>query len=331
MQTAQKWGAVIERAPFPWYGGKSRAAKLVWERFGNVPNYVEPFFGSGAVLLNRPTAARIETVNDKDCFVSNFWRALQQAPAQVARWADWPVSEADLHARHRWLVQQSAFIERMKTDPHFFDVKIAGWWVNAISEWIGGEFCSQTWQTRPHLGKGGNGVHSNDPSRQLPAISGDSGATGRGVHASGRQESLLLWFERLATRLRTVRVCSGDWTRILGPSPTTKVGITGVFFDPPYASTSGRDMGLYGVDDANVAHDVREWAISHGDDPKLRIALCGYEGEHVMPGSWECVHWKAGGGYGAQRRDGSNQNAKRERIWFSPHCLDVGLPFERTA
>lgn len=42
------------RAPFPWFGGKSRAADLVWARFGNVPNYVEPFAGSLAVLLARP-------------------------------------------------------------------------------------------------------------------------------------------------------------------------------------------------------------------------------------------------------------------------------------
>jgi len=27
------------KAPFPWFGGKSRVADLVWDRFGNVPNY----------------------------------------------------------------------------------------------------------------------------------------------------------------------------------------------------------------------------------------------------------------------------------------------------
>ncbi len=26
------------RAPFPWFGGKSRVAHLVWDRFGDVPN-----------------------------------------------------------------------------------------------------------------------------------------------------------------------------------------------------------------------------------------------------------------------------------------------------
>lgn len=29
-------------APFPWFGGKSRAAPLVWEALGDVRNYVSP-------------------------------------------------------------------------------------------------------------------------------------------------------------------------------------------------------------------------------------------------------------------------------------------------
>lgn len=62
------------KAPFPWFGGKSRAAPLIWECLGNVTNYVEPFAGSLAVLLLRPWGpGRNETVNDKDCYVANFW------------------------------------------------------------------------------------------------------------------------------------------------------------------------------------------------------------------------------------------------------------------
>jgi len=51
----------------------------------------------------------------------------------------------------------------------------------------------------------------------------------------------------------------------------------------------------------------------------MRIALCGYEGEHLMPASWECVPWKAHGGY--SRSESGKANRARERIWFSPHCL----------
>jgi DNA adenine methylase len=50
-----------------------------------VPNYVEPFAGSLAVLLARPHAPKIETVNDKDGLISNFWRAVKYAPDEVAR------------------------------------------------------------------------------------------------------------------------------------------------------------------------------------------------------------------------------------------------------
>jgi len=27
------------KSPFPWFGGKSRAAELIWSRLGDVPNY----------------------------------------------------------------------------------------------------------------------------------------------------------------------------------------------------------------------------------------------------------------------------------------------------
>lgn len=130
--------ADVLKAPFPWFGGKSRAAALIWARLGDVDNYVEPFFGSGAILLGRPTPARSETVNDLDCYLSNFWRAVAAAPAEVAAIADWPVNEADLHARHLWLVHQGEFRERMKADPDYYDAKIAGWWVWGLSAWIGG-------------------------------------------------------------------------------------------------------------------------------------------------------------------------------------------------
>lgn len=126
------------RAPFPWFGGKSRVAPVVWRRFGNTRNYVEPFAGSLAVLLGRPTPPAVETVNDIDCYLANLWRALSHDPEQVAHYADWPVNEADLHARHRWLVKTGKErVERLRTDPDYFDAQVAGWWVWGQCLWIG--------------------------------------------------------------------------------------------------------------------------------------------------------------------------------------------------
>jgi site-specific DNA-adenine methylase len=295
------------KAPFPWFGGKSRVSDIIWDRFGNVANYVEPFAGSLAVLLGRPYSPRIETINDRDCLVANFWRALQNDPDEVAHYADNPVNEADQQARHLWLVQQEEFREQMKTDPDFYDAKIAGYWVWGQSSWIGAGWCAVE---RPHLGNAGTGVH-----RKLPHL----GNAGTGVHR--KRQALLEYMRELADRLRHVRVCCGDWTRILGPSPTVKLGITGVFLDPPYADEADRTEELYSTDDLSVAHAVREWALANGDNPDLRIALCGYEGEHQMPDSWECLAWKARGGYGSQGEGRGRENAPRERIWFSKHCL----------
>lgn len=117
------------RAPFPYFGGKSTIAGEVWRRFGDVPNYVEPFFGSGAVLLARPEwhLGKMETVNDKDGLLANFWRAVVADPEAVAYCADWPVNENDQHARHAWLVSQKETLqERLEGDPEYYDAKVAG-------------------------------------------------------------------------------------------------------------------------------------------------------------------------------------------------------------
>lgn len=92
------------KSPYPYFGGKARIADAVWARLGDPVNYIEPFCGSLAVALGRKTPARIETFNDLDCYLANFWRAIKADPVAVARFANWAVNEADLHARHRWLV-----------------------------------------------------------------------------------------------------------------------------------------------------------------------------------------------------------------------------------
>ncbi len=296
----------ILQAPFPWFGGKSRVADLVWQRFGDVPNYVEPFFGSGAVLLGRPHAPHTETINDLDGFVANFWRAVSMDAQAVAGWADNPVNENDLSARHLWLIEERERLQsRLSADPHYYNAQIAGWWVWGLCCWIGSGWCSGDGPWRNV-----NGLLAD--VRKLPHLGND----GRGVIKGG----LLEWFEGLQTRLERVRVCSGDWSRVCGPSVTHKHGLTGVFLDPPYDQDLRADV--YTVE-TNVSAAVREWAIENGSNPLLRIALCGYDGEHAMPDDWECVSWKAHGGFGSQAvfTARGRDNATKERIWFSPHSL----------
>ncbi len=348
---------------------------MIWQRFGNIDNYVEPFFGSGAVLLMRPDEPGTETINDADGFVSNFWRAIKSKPDEVVYHADWPVNENDLHARHAWLVgRKDSMQELLEGDPEWFDAKIAGWWVWASAIWIGSGFCSGKgpWQVieEPdetgqgvnrklvHVGDVGQGVnrklvHVGDAgrgvNRQLVHVGnpgqgvnrkrerlggfGETGVNAIGVehkrpviagpaggNAPMADTDLGEYFAQLSNRLRRVRVCCGDWSRVIGPSVTYKHGLTGVFLDPPYADTAGRSDNLYRKDCDQIAHAVAEWAIKEGKNPMMRIALCGYDGEHKMPDDWDCVRWNAGAGFGGQAKDGVNDNGKKERVWFSPHC-----------
>jgi len=335
------------QAPFPWFGGKSRVAPLVWERLGDVPNFVEPFFGSGAVLLGRPSEPHLETVNDLDGYVANFWRAVQHDPDGVAHWADQPVNENDLHARHAWLLRfRDELPAHLEGDPDWYDAKIAGWWCWGICCWIGSGWCAGVgpwhaidgllvntrkdggqWRQRVHLGDAGMGVNRQrvhlgnagmGVNRQLVHL----GNAGNNKINRCTSDGILEWMLALADRLRRVRVCCGDWSRVCGPTPTEKNGLTGVFLDPPYGHEAKRDKNLYMKDSLDVAADVRRWAIDRGDSPLLRIALCGYNDEHEMPDGWRAVNWKAHGGYGSQGNGQGRANADRECVWFSPHCLN---------
>lgn len=380
----------ILKAPMPYFGGKSRIAPMVWERFGVVDNLIDPFFGSGAILLGAPWPAdRTETVNDIDAHLCNFWRAVQHDPEQVAHFADWPVNETDLHSRHKWLIRRKPeLLALLDADPDAYDARAAGWWVWGISCWIGSGWCAASpgiadvrdlTRKIPHVGSAGQGVnrvhaltggarteikrphlisnkgvHSardagavSGAARQVPRLSGSQGIhrklpelgsergdarrapsrqlphvgdAGRGDAAPGieSQGGIYAYFAALSDRLRRVRVCCGDWTRVLGPSVTWRHGMTAVFLDPPYAQEGRADVYAH---ESQVFTAVREWAIQNGDNTLLRIAICGYD--FSMPEGWVKVNWKAPGGYGSQGNGRGRENAAREVVWFSPSCLDL--------
>jgi len=167
---------------------------------------------------------------------------------------------------------------------------------------------------RPHLSSH-QGVQ-----RQRPHL----GNSGTGVHRTNG-DHLQAYFEALSNRLRRVRVCCGDWKRVLGSSPTSNLGMTGIFLDPPYSKEAERDASLYAVDDLKVAHEVCDWAVKNGSNNQMRIALCGYDNEHAMPNNWERVRWSTTGGYGMQSNGNGRANSSREVIWFSPYCRKATL------
>lgn len=316
------------RAPFPWFGGKSLVADAVWARLGAVgpdacQHYIEPFLGSAAVLLARPGGAgKVETVNDADGYLVNLWRALRAAPAELAEAVVGPVAELDLHARHLVLLERKAqLVTLLLSDPHAYDLELAAWWLFGQCAAIGDSWCQGTgaWGRLEDgtFGRLPKGHNQCGLTRGLPNL----GDQGRGYQRTN--VDVLKWFCGLSTRLQRVRMAQGDWARIVQPSMVRRWcgWPVAVFLDPPYAAyeSAYNDGSKQGV-----SADVREWALAHGDDPNFRIALCGYEGEHAMPDSWSVFAWKTKGGYGSHSDKQGRENATRERIWFSPHCLVPG-------
>ena len=364
------------KTPFPWFGGKADAAEHVWAALGDVPHYVEPFAGGLAVLLRRPhTANRTyhsETVNDLDGLLVNAWRSIQRYPEETAEAASWPVTEADVMARHlallKWRSERN--LELLMADPEWCDPKMGGWWLYGQSAWIGSGWCSGrgTWtvgddgriekrggsgvsRQLPHLGHDGNGVHRPQAReegviRQLPHL----GNNGKGVHRPQAREEgvgpepeyhpmtmpeLRRWMRFLSVRLRHVRILNGDWTRAVTSGAAVNLpvrqghGPVGVFVDPPYADTADR-AEVYSQEDFQVAHAVREWCLSVGDDPRYRVVLAGFDGEHgeaLIKAGWREIEWfRSGFLKGGMGNVGGKHQQARERLWLSPHCVQSAGP-----
>jgi DNA adenine methylase len=72
------------RIVFGWYGGKFNHLDWLLPLLPAAHHYCEPFAGSAAVLLNR-IPAPIETYNDIDGEVVNFFRVLREEPEDLTR------------------------------------------------------------------------------------------------------------------------------------------------------------------------------------------------------------------------------------------------------
>ena len=318
-------------APFPYFGGKRRAAPRIWQALGDPSGYVEPFAGSAAVLLARPafTGRRVETLNDADGWLVNCWRAIQLNPDAVAAAAWGPVAEIDYHARLAWLQERRTpdLVAWLEGNPEAHDAKAAGWWLYVLACGIGDPFGPGPWRVvdghlrkLPHLGDAGRGVN-----RELPHL----GNAGQGVNrelphlGDAGQGQLQAYMQRLADRLHRVRITCGSWERVVKPSVTRSGtggdGTRAIFLDPPYA-TSG---DLYAESSEGVAEAVRAWC--QAAPRELRIILCGYDTEHddLLRHGWSVTEGKAGGGAGYSVNP---TNGRRERLWLSPACIGTQQP-----
>ena len=296
-------------APFPYFGGRSRVAKKILKRLGDVTVYVEPFAGSLAVLLAGAPHKR-EIVCDINGFVVNFWRALQHDPDTVAHYADYPTYHDDLTARHRWLVQWARDKgTSLSDDPDWYDPQAAGWWAWGASNWIGGGWCvGASGDKRPHVGSHTGGQGLQVQRHDLKGV---------GIGSGDRLRS---YFYTLAQRLSGVVVLNRSWESALTPSllmhtRTEPKPPVGILMDPPYL-VDERSADLYTSDQIgtsnNSAEESYRWARKWG--ARYRIAYCCRDGDFPVPAGWTAETHTFGG---------VKRKARRDMVMFSPACVEL--------
>lgn len=75
---------MITNPVLKYYGGKFRLARWIISHFPKHESYVEPFGGGGSVLFQKEPS-RLETYNDLDGDVCNFFRVLRDRPDELVR------------------------------------------------------------------------------------------------------------------------------------------------------------------------------------------------------------------------------------------------------
>jgi DNA adenine methylase len=145
------------RIVFGWYGGKFSHLDWLLPLLPKCHHYCEPFSGSGAVLLNREPSP-VETYNDIDGEVVNFFKALRDHPDDLIRKISLtPFSreeyhlavsgdEDDLHSVER---ARRFYIKARQTRTGLAQTASLGRWANCkdtsrggmsgvVSRWLGG-------------------------------------------------------------------------------------------------------------------------------------------------------------------------------------------------
>lgn len=237
--------------PFRWYGGKHNHLDWLLPLLPNTQEYVEPFGGSGAVLLNREPSA-VETFNDLDSDIVTFFRVLRDQPDE--------------------LLEQIALTPFSREE-----------YERAVEVMESGEELPLLEQTRLFLVRAGQ-VRSGLAQDATPGRWAYHVTTSRREMAGGVSR----WWGRLANleavvdRLRRVQLENDDATSIIEryDSPNCLF-----YCDPPYPHSARRPDTPYRYEMSE--HDHRELAtILRVSDAK--VALSGYRCElyEELYGNW---------------------------------------------
>lgn len=226
------------RIAFGWYGGKFSHLKWLLPLLPKCRHYCEPFSGSGAVLLNRDPSP-IETYNDIDGEVVNFFRVLRDHSEELARLISLtPFSREEYYLAINGSGDDITDVERAR------------------------RFYIKARQTRSGLAQTaslGRWTNCKDTSR-----SNMSGAVSRWL---GGIDSL----EGIAKRLLRVQIENRPAIDTINLYDNEK---TLFYCDPPYLHATREDTKSYGFEMSDSDH--RKFAETV-NDCKGMVAVSGYD------------------------------------------------------
>ena len=206
------------QAPFPCFWQSVARRRSCGKRWATSGTTSGPSQGA---YRRAPRARPIRALRDDRDFATGWsrtsWRAVKAQPTTDRQACDWPVIEADLHARHLWLIGPAREPDRRLIAELIGATEAAGWCgAGAMRAWIGDGWWLRAASRKLLLGSEGawDGSHLGDGdgcprpvvARPSPTRSSPSDRRGSG--------------SALSDRLRAVRVASGDWRRVVA-SPTT--------------------------------------------------------------------------------------------------------------
>ena len=268
--------------PFAWYGGKQMLAQWIVAQFPPHTRYIEPFGGSGAVLMAKPPCAW-ELFNDLDDGVVGFYRVVQDpdlAPRlqQTAALTPW-----SRRLYHQWL----------RTWPDHPDpvVRAARWWYVQRAAFSGGgqKSTPNSWSI--------NGQTTGD----LPA------KVATWIHTWENLPAVHQRWLRVLIEHRDARDLMDRWD-----APDVLW-----YLDPPYDPTQRNPRHRYHHDVTATTHT--EWA-DRFQELRGMVVLSGYPGSYpqLEQAGWQRID-RAVVSAAVYRRDTPRTADQRvESLWLNP-------------
>jgi DNA adenine methylase len=265
---------------FGWYGGKFSHLDWLLPLLPHTVHYCEPFGGSAAVLLNRAPAA-VETYNDIDGEVVNFFRVLrEQKDVLIQAIGLTPFSKEEFR------------LAITEPDDEITDLERAR------------RFFVRARQVRTGLAQ--TASEGRWANCLLTSRAGMAGAVSRWL---GSVEGL----SEIVQRLLRVQIENDDALEVIAryDSPDTLF-----YCDPPYVHDARADAKAYAYEMTDEQHRQLA-AVLHRAQGK--VALSGYPCELMeeLYGDWQCLESPTKKSHSTNTRADTQKQDRTEYLWIN--------------